>query len=290
MSRIQPYHLFICLLAIIGCETVHPDNIDFDPQLVIHSYFSPDSLWEVHVSQTKDRLKTATDLSIENANVLIQDFTSNFEFKLNHIGGGVYQTSHKPKSNHIYHIIVDDEELGIAQAIGRVPSLDHIEVKSSLIENENSQYLNIEVNSSEFNNSDSYFAWELVNLDETDFDESGEFTSDPEVNIVSVTTRDFTGDDLVYVDGESLNGNTFTDSIPSDIINDIINEADISDVKNNAAIKLVAISKELYNYYQVQESQAGQQTSNNNHSPDFFTNVKNGVGIFAGYREVYIEL
>jgi len=295
MRRIVSYYfIIICfgLAAMVGCESViQYDDSNFQPQLVINSYFAPDSVWEVYITHSKSVFDESSDLSVDNAEVIIQDLTANFEFELEHQGDGVYTTGYKPQSDHVYHIIVDDEELGISQSIGRVPAVEHIEVRSSIVENQNSQYLNIEVHSSHTNNSDTYYAWQLVNLEDTNLgNQGGGIVSDPKDQSVAVSVRDFSVDNLIFVDGKSLNCKTVQDSIPSDVINEVITKGKFSEVKNNAAIKLVAISKELYEYYHIQDQQIDKQSSNSSHQAEYYTNVINGLGIFAGYQEIYIQL
>ncbi len=294
MNGFNTYHailISICLLSVVSCESVIDiDDSDFQSQLVINSYFAPDSVWQVQLTRTKSVFDSNTDLGIRDAKVLIQDLTSNIEFNLQHTQDGIYHTSSKPQEGHVYHILVDDEELGVSQAIGKVPSTDHIEVIGSFVENQNSQYLNIEVQSSQTNNADTYYAWQLVNIADTNLGDDGGLISNPDSEIASVDYRDLNNDDLVFVDGNSLNNGTVRDSIPGDLVSELTNQSQLDDFGSNAAIKLVAISKELYHYLESNEQQAQLEATHTHHTPQHYSNVINGVGIFAGYKEVYIQL
>ena len=295
MKSSIPYHFIytcLCILTVISCESViEIDDSNFEPQLVINSYFAPDSVWEVKLTHTKSVFDGSTDLSVENANIIIQDLTSNLEFDLDHSGGGLYETSYKPQDGHVYHIIVDDEELGVSQAIGKVPSVDHIEVIGSIIEDQNSQYLDIEVLSSQSNNSDTYYAWQLVNIEDTNLVDGGGIFSNTNEQISSaVNTREFTTDNLVFVEGSTLDDGSVRDSIPGEVVTELTSQGQEGEFGCNAAIKLIAVSKELYNYLESNDQQTALEGSNTHHRPQHYTNIKNGVGIFAGYKEVYIQL
>ena len=87
---------------------------------------------------------------------------------------------------------------------------------------------------------------------------------------------------------------------PNEVVNDIdmldnegtnINEEDVEKEVFKYELRVMTISKELYNYYSSLEQYY--QNGGNNHSnqapPQIYTNVKNGAGIFAGLSESVIQ-
>ena len=285
----------LCLFSIWSCQTVVDyDDDDFVPQLVVHSFFAPDSTWEVHISQTKSIFDSNNDLSIDDAKVSVVDVTTQQNINFYNTEDGVYKTTHNPISSHVYHLVVEDQNLGIAQAIGSIPKVDHISVSAYLNNSNGEDYLNISLKSdSGQTESDTYFAWQLI---EFEGGKPNPKDQNPEIEIVPqeqtpfgslVTTRNL--ENLNFVPSEEFD-NSITDSIPSTVVQEVIEDLEIEDYSNNAAIKLVAISKDLYDYYQTLEvSHTGHQSSSIQSHQSYDSNIINGAGIFGGYKETIIR-
>lgn len=277
--------LFVIILTIWSCQTVIDyEDTDFTPQLAIHSFFAPDSTWEVHVSQTKSIFDDNTDLALGNADVIIEDITSHQVFRFEHIGDGKYGCSNTPTSNHVYHLTVEEEELGRAHAIGSVPSVDHIEVLTTVEDNASGQHLNISlISKSGQHASDAFIAWQLVELDDQEASDGDNIVRDDE-HVVTIRGG---LEDLNFIPVGHLDGNTVHDSFTSETINQVVNDGVIQNLEDDIALKLIAISKDLYHHYQI-------NTQNHHNQPSVqstsYSNMIGGVGVFGGYSETLIRL
>jgi hypothetical protein len=296
LNSIYPIVIILGLVSVWSCQTVVDyDDDDFIPQLVVHSFFAPDSTWEVHISQTKSIFDSNTDLGIYDARVSVVDVTTQQNIDFYHTEDGIYKTTHNPLPSHVYHLLVQDQRLGIAQAIGSVPRVDHISISASLDNNNNGdEYLNISLTSdSDQSESGTYFAWQLI-----EFKGGKPNPKDMVPGVVQLpeettpfglatTTRNL--ENLNFLPSEDFD-TSVTDSIPSDIVQEVIEDLELENLSNNAAIKLVAISKDLYDYYEtLDETQASHQSSSIQSNQYYDSNVINGTGIFGGYKETIIR-
>lgn len=288
------YHLLLLLgLGLVwGCETVidYHDE-DFVPELVIHSVFAPDSIWEIHVSKTKPRFSDNFETEINNANVVVEDVTKHNTIEFQYKGNNVYTSPSKPIGGHVYHLLVEHEDLGRSAAIGKVPKVNHIYVTADIHEHNSEQSIEISIASNSHDNeaTDSYYAWQLVEFEEDDDDggiildpSEGQFTSP-----ALVTTRNLNPGGLIFIPGNEFQDNAVSETIESDELNEVLN--DPINLEGKAAIKLTAISKNLYDYY---DSTLNNPTfsSSNNTKPQVYSNIIDGYGFFGGYHETIIRL
>ncbi len=84
-----------CVVSLVGgCElAVEVDIPPQDPNLVVHSFFAPDSAWAVRLGRNTDveGRDNVRSLVVTDAAVRITDDSGDYSAELTHVGGGLYQ-------------------------------------------------------------------------------------------------------------------------------------------------------------------------------------------------------
>lgn len=107
--RITILYSLCCLLFAACSSPVDPNIPAYEPQVVVNSLFSPDSLWQVHLSRSRSILDPGPFPTIPDAYVEIQD-AGNIVATLQPIGYGkdlMYESSiNVPSVDRLYSIRV----------------------------------------------------------------------------------------------------------------------------------------------------------------------------------------
>lgn len=113
------------LAFLLGaCElTLEVDLPDVEPAVVVNSFFTPDSVWKLHVSDARslvdgrDAIRDLTD-----AKVSIAAGEGGEKLSLEHIGGGHYQlASHYPQPGILYQLQVEVPNYQVVKAADAIP-------------------------------------------------------------------------------------------------------------------------------------------------------------------------
>lgn len=122
---IRPLLAATVLALLLGaCElTLEVDLPDVEPSLVVNSFFTPDSVWKVHVSDARSLVDGRDAISdLANATVSITVGEGSEILGLEHIGGGHYQMpSDYPQPGISYRLQVDAPNYQAVQAVDAVP-------------------------------------------------------------------------------------------------------------------------------------------------------------------------
>lgn len=116
----------VSLLLLLGCEltaTLEVDLPESEPVLTVNSFFTPDSTWKVHLSESSglvDGRSRITDLASARVSIVPQD--GGQIVRLRHIGGGFYVASSAfPRIGASYTLDVQAPDYPRVRAEDRVP-------------------------------------------------------------------------------------------------------------------------------------------------------------------------
>ncbi|MXW65146.1 MAG: DUF4249 domain-containing protein [Bacteroidetes bacterium SB0662_bin_6] len=127
MSVRSLFVVFLAAGALSACETVVDVAVpEHTPQLVVHGFFSPDSVWAVRLDRSADitGLEDVRGLFVPHATVSVADATGSFSETLAHAGGGIYQSisGSRPVPGVAYTLRAETPGLPAVQAVSSVPA------------------------------------------------------------------------------------------------------------------------------------------------------------------------
>ncbi|MEE9440270.1 MAG: DUF4249 family protein [Saprospiraceae bacterium] len=318
--------LFLIVLCFVACEEQYQlDTTDFEAKLVVNSLFSDDD-WSVSVSNSNNILDANTKInSISNARVEIFNEDGAFLYELVHSENGTFsRDGYAPVADKIYSIKVTSKGYKTVTATGRVPVLSKLTIaKVLLLENETDKGIEVDFEIEDTYNTDSYYIWEIVELEDEDENEENSVSfslSDSWINSLSTssTIGSYGRNDIigtgVFGNGKykttynsidynksnnsNLDSNASNDNPNYEVVGEIFNtgggignnEGSEETIVYQYELRVMTISKELFDYYfSIQDYL--KYTDNNSGQTQYsiYTNINNGLGIFAGYNESVIQ-
>lgn len=286
-------YIVLAFLFLFACEKrILVDNYAVRTQYVVNSIFQPDSVFEVHLSQS-GKVFGVENLSkdIDDAHVELYGNNDHLETLLP-IGNGLYKTNiEKAKEEVVYKIVV----LSFGQTI---EGEDRIPVKSKLLKSElitNAGYNSLKYRYHSINltfNDDPEVSnyYEILlkfeYLDSIPFlgqyrGISNVYSYDPVIkNEIDIKEYGFNLSSLVFSD-ELFNGKEY--KLPIDFYN--IGGDDMN-IPFKLIVQFSTISKNYYSYkkklYLYREFELNDIWEDLREPVVLFSNIENGYGIFAG--------
>ena len=283
--------ILISLITITCTKTYSFKIDDIEKRIVVSSFFNSDSVFSVNLTEEASLNDNYTNNNpydwaksfkkIENANISI--YTGNLLVgKAIYAEYGNYYSNIKPEANNKYKLVVDTENYDQVTAESKLPTLVKItSLEKIKIENDDFFDYTVKIKFEDPANEDNYYLISQPKKRVQYFE-----IDDP---IIKWHTR---MQQYPIFSDKAFNGKTYELSLKIDIN---YNEWDNFEqtVKWNHYIKfhLYSISKEFYLYA---KSYSDQQPEYGDNMLDYFqtglmepkpiyTNIKNGLGIFAGY-------
>lgn len=284
-NRIILYWFTLATGIFMGCETIVDAKLpEHQPVLVANSFFQPDSTWRAHISSSTPILSDADFPAVENATVEILEGPQVIS-RLTHIGNGNYRAATgTPIPGRAYQLRVsapDYETISASDIIPQPIAINSVAILDSSVEAD-PNLMEISIDFSDPPNEKNYY--HLSFLIETN---SGEryatyfFTNDPllaETNSdIDISSEpDFSGIQAVF-DDALIAGERYTLNI------NVYNFIPAPELKQ-VSMTLSAVSKSFFDYFKTSELQ--EQTEDNPFAEPtlVYNNIKNGLGIFAGYH------
>ncbi len=289
--------LLFALLTLTACEEefllLRPG---FKPSVVVNSIFKAGKPWTVNLTYSKDILTSGSEiLAITNAEVSVIEKNNGREIILKHVGNGLYQSDiYPPLPDKTYELNVYVPGYEVVKAISNAPKKANVVSIFSDIVDQNTTKVNFEIK----DNINNYYIWNFISTNPKNPIDSN-FTGNPKELVSSIFKyKNISG----YLNNlSSLNENDAASQGG-------IFSSNIIDIKNNSGgqtennpdetgitkryLRLLTTSKDLYNYYKTVEkfTAADNHNSSFSHSPEIYSNIKNGLGIFAGYTEEFKEV
>ncbi len=268
----------VMLLLFSNCEKY----IDFegdveDPKLVVNSLINPDSTYAVHLSRSLSVIDQAELSGVNNGQVTIYDENGAIVEILQHSSDGYYNGTGTPVSGSEYTIVATAPDYTDVEATDRIPNLTTIDT------------------------------WDTATIDlgidgrELEF--KFQIQDEPNVEnyyVLKIYSADVIGSSIYYYneyfhstdpmlgleDGESwVEEAAFTDLLFDGNNQEFtVRLEDIAPFSSFMEVRLYSCSKDYYQYRR-SYSQYKETSGNPFAQPvQVFSNVANGLGIFAGYQ------
>lgn len=266
-----------------------------EPRLTVNSLFTPDSVWSVALTNSRNILDDDPFMPRTVSEVVILDESENIVSTLQQSGFGAYRSIEKPEEGKIYSIRINSTNQNSVTAKGAIPkSVSILSVKTDTIISEldygSFQTIATEVRFKDPANEINYYR---VNLYVKSVYEYIRYDTQ---ETVRDTTTLFIG---LYEDSPEL--------LERELFNSII-----SDTKFNgrevtlrfkpyfsfgagytileAAIVIHNLSEEYFKYMTTLELQQSTDRDPFAQPVKVFNNINNGFGIFAGYSSSYYPI
>lgn len=294
--------IFITLLYTSCEEDFVLTKKEFSPQLVINSVFKPDHKWVVHVSTSRDILNPDSHIkNVDNANVIIIEKFSQYKIYLKYKGDGIYSSDYyPPQPDKTYELVVEVPGYKTAKAQSIAPKKANIVNIIKDVVDEKVSKVNFEVK----DDSNQYLIWNYISSNGKSGPVDTIFTGNPKsfafgffsydnfLNGWSERGNDAISSDGVFssnlVDGGGDGGKSNgSDTIIGDSDNTQTQEYEVK-----RYLRVVTASSNMYNYYKSVERflSANNHNSSFSISPQIYSNIENGLGVFAGYTEQLTEI
>ncbi len=264
--------IILLILVNLSCESiVAVDLKEPDPQLVVNSLFSPDSVWQVRVTKSRFILTNQYNFDeVEQASVTIRDSKNSIIETLlpvyDQFNRRFYKGKSKPDVGKEYSIRVETVKQKNISATSKIPVVTPIS-SSKIIPLENNK---VQVSVSFTDNA-------------------------KEKNFYLLKVLNSNGDDL-FVEAVDPTYNNKTHEIPGILFNDNLFNGRTIDFRLTAdsppieKIILVSVSEEYYQYFTTKNLQQETRDDPFAQPVQLFNNIENGLGIFAGYNSFVLTL
>lgn len=306
-STILRFCLILLASAFIfSCtKDIDGDNSDFKSVLVLNSAFLPGEIMSVELSNSVSIFDADADIkSVTHADVVITDENSGESFTLSHVGEGIYQSElFRPDYEIEYTITASADGYSTIEASSSIPYpvIAQISEESEGFNDDGDYEAEIELEFVNEENTQKYYVWEVVNED-SHFNQ--DFTFDQVLdNPVMLTNQDDNTDSVLadesfqsrvfYTDNgensEPYNSSFTTLTTPS------FSAQSTEEIDDNVApriqVRVMTVSEDLYQYFKSIEiyRSRGIHNSSITQPSEIYSNVKGGIGIFAGYHQQFLD-
>ncbi len=282
----KKYIPFLFILLLFGCELIVDVEVPFgQPQLVLNTFFHPDSVWSATISLNRHILSDLPFASVEDATVIMYQNDSPIDTLIHQQNGFYKSKSNKPLINTEYEIRASTAEYGMINGKSKIPMpapISHVDVKNreaSATEGE-STVINVtfQDNAAEVN------YYEIMVQIESEWYNGYDGTIHKSRRPVNIESNDhISNNNETFWDGGVIfkdilfNGKEFEISVNTQYTT-------IQD-SETVIVSLQTLSEDSYKYkttVQLQNETSGDPFA----QPVNVTgNIENGFGIFAGYSQ-----
>lgn len=284
---------FLVTFMITSCEVDYVlENTEFTPKVVVNAVFTESQAFTINLTFSKDILDRKTDFDlVENATVYVKELATGRTELLPYKGNGDYSyTYFTAKADHTYELRVLVPGYEAITATSKVPvKLADVNVFTENILLDEKEALQVNFNIKD--QQSGYFIWNWIYSDNKTPVDSSVFISSDKLVLSANQTRGITlrneeGSNVGYKESgfEFLKSFVYSDKEDSGGNNTGINE--------KYFLRIMSLSKEMYDYYISVENYISKnnQISSLSYVPEVYSNVHNGLGLFAGYSQKYIEV
>jgi hypothetical protein len=288
-------------LLFTNCtKEIEFDAQDIAPRIVVNSLFTNDSLWTANISRSVGVLETTSYTSIDDADVSIFDGNGVQVTTLTNQGDGLYTspTGATPQADELYTIEVNAPGYTSVNATNRIPTavqINSIDTVSST-NSDGEDILETTINFQDPPANENYYMVEVLVkgtwIDEFEGD-TIEFReplriSCNDINVETINRFNSGGFENTYLylmlKDENFDGEDYA------LTFSVINYAELKDLELFGEIRLVNTSAAYFNYlksFNMYQSASGNPFAT---PVQVYSNVENGMGIFAGGTLTYWDV
>ena len=287
IKKIANNLLVSLLLAILfnSCISELDMNLpEYKPQLVVNSFFNPDSLFLVNVSSSIGTSSKANIQKTENAIVEIYQDEQLLEL-LTNTGKGIYKsTNNYPKAGKEYRIKVSAVGFTTVSATSFIPEpvpIQSFTFKDSIKgDNLGGFHGELTLNFNDPSNNTNYYYLEAFLMDTSITIKEPLFisSSDPAKD---QNYFNFSG---ILIADKLINGNSYALSLTIDSL------PPTQQGKYNYIVNFQSVSKEYFMYKKTASLQSINQYNPFAEPVRVYNNIESGLGIFAGFSSVKLKI
>jgi len=298
--------LLLAFTAICACnKDIDGDNSDFKSVLVLNSAFLPGEIMSVELTNSVSIFDADSDIiGVDHANVFVTDKKSGESFPLSHVGEGIYQSDlFRPAYEINYTITASADGYSTIEATSSIPYpvIAQISEETEGFNDDGDYEAEIELEFLNEENTQKYYVWEVVN-ENSHFNQ--DFTFDQVLdNPVMLTSQNDNTDSVLadesfqsrvfYSDNGEYGGpytSSFTTLTTPSFAAQSSEEID-EDAAPRIQVRVMTVSEDLYQYFKSIEiyRSRGIHNSSITQPSEIYSNVKGGIGIFAGYHQQFLD-
>lgn len=281
------------ILLFLACDISIPlPETEVEPVIVANSFFSPDSIWQVHLTKSFALREAGQVEFVSDGLVTIMDLDNNQIIQLTYQQDGIYtSTEMLPVVNKKYQLSTQVDGFETVQAINQIPSPFTASLTGSSFINYRSRpgYLfDLEIVDNPV--AENFYLVEITYLLEKDgrlfSEKAGHFSLDinSDNELVEI---DHTALKQSYLPDTHFNGETYATQIGASslLLNDLATLDQLT-----AIITIKSISSEGYQHTKTVETFEFGDSFSSPEPIKIFSNIDNGFGIFAGFVTQQIEI
>lgn len=282
----------ILILLFLGCETIIDIDIpDDEPRLVLNSFFNPDSTLSISLFQSMGILETGDFKAIDGAVVSVFDKDGAQITQLTDNGEGKYSSLFVPQAGEEYRIEASKNGFSTIESSDMIPldsariiSID-LTLTESGFEGGGSGEYDIEFTIKDFAGSDFYevqvFERSVYEFDGVRYENFGNRFLDSEDPVFD----EFNSSGLGLLFGDALFDEGELKISVSAFLNLGNNCEEAPECISEESFLIVRkVSESYFNYNRTLRLQQDLEGNPFAEPVSVFNNIKNGFGIFAGYR------
>lgn len=283
----------VLIVIILGCsQTSEIDLSRLQPLITVNSIFNPDSTWQVSVTRSKDVLDNVTGYyyePVEQAAVSLIAADGNLIEVLHyglHNGRFIHKSYSKPQIGKRYFLRVKINDLPLTQSSSHIPL--PVPVKSILVDSSSliagKSYVTIRMRFDDPHEIENFYAIKIIRegyyLNNSD---TTTFTEDVSIQPLNPALQGYfsSGTTTVFAD------NMFQGATQEVWLKV---SANTGSQRGDYKIILLTTSKEYFEYFTTKTLQEKNRQDPFAQPVQIFSNIENGVGIFAGYSSSVIAL
>ena len=298
--------LLIVSLAITSCTKDFGDGQEnFESVIVLNSAFLPGEIMSIKLTNSISIFDKDENISgVIDARVTVKDEESGELYTLNHVGEGLYQSDiFRPQYEIDYTVIASSEGYGTVEATSSIPYpvIANISNSTEGFNDAGDYEAEIELEFVNEEKAPKFYVWEVVDDNEL-FNQ--DFTFDQVLDNPVMLTSKSDNTDSVLAD-ESFQSRVFytdngdnADPYRSKFITPTtpsFGAQTTSDIDEELApriqVRVMTVSEDLYQYFKSVEiyRSRGIHNSSITQPSEIYSNVKGGIGIFAGYHQRFLD-
>ena len=261
----------------------------FTPSIVVNSVFTVGEPWVVNLSLSRDILENGSTMPfVENAEVVVIDQSNGRRIYLSYVGDGNYRSKiYTPIVERRYELEVNVPGYDVISATSTPPKFSEVTI-SDVVESELDKSTTVDFHINDVQNG--FYIWNLIISSPSNPIDTF-YTGSPSKLISSVNYYNQLAG-LVELIGSPVNDAEASGGEFSTTHLDFQPASDSTVIlQTKRYLRLLTASKELYSYYKsvdrFNENPIGSSIS---YSTDIYSNIKGGLGIFAGFSEKYHEI
>lgn len=286
------------LFLLFSCEEeIAFDRVDVEQYVVVNSSFTPRNAFDVQLDFSRSILDDFGGVVtyIEGAEVRVLT-EEGAVLTFNDLGEGKYVSQTKPLENEVYTLEVKVNNYPLITARSRVPTQALVEgLTTTKIEQAGDTIVRVDFDILDSDDIDNYYIWEV--LDHDPFDDNSNVTNIYQLlqNIgASESVQDNGTWSKLFLQGMDFDQSIsfITAQNASAVVgNDSGGDTSTADENEESFLKVISATSDYYRYLLSLELFLNSRNLDNGGSSgssipiELHSNIKGGLGIFAGYNQ-----